>query len=151
MCIRKAITNWNCKYKEIHDNIRLNMNWTGLLLLIRIFIAVMFTYTSGSISYINDYFVIIIEITLVFSVFHYSDFHHLRSNYYYDSNINMLCCVNSLLSQTVYLRSNYCFCGNLLIVLQQVYFPKHHHNKNKTAIEERPLLDNAVELRSFIK
>ena len=133
--------------------------WTGLLLLIRIFIAIIFTYTSGSISYINDYFVIIIEVTLVFSIFH-SGFHHLQSNYYYEKffhiNLCVLCCVNSLLSQSTY--KQYSFVAAIisvgtsmivfsLIVLQQVYlqYLKTIINKNKTAIEELPLIDNVVE------
>lgn len=86
-------------YKEKHRY------WPGILLVLRIFMTFIFIYTSGSVSYVNNYIIILSESLLVLSILS-CNFHHSSVNYYYEKffHINLLClsCLNSLLSQSHY-------------------------------------------------
>ena len=108
--------------------------WTGLLLLIRLVLTFTFSYTSGSMNYINNYVIISCELILILSLLS-SDVYQSQINYIYEriSHINlcMLCCINSSLSQNA-IYSHYTSLVTtlsviitlamfILIVMQQVY------------------------------
>ena len=121
--------------------------WTGLLLLIRLVLTFTFSYSSGSMNYINNYVIISCELILILSLLR-SDVYQSQINYIYENishiNLCMLCCINSSLSQNA-IYSHYTSLVTtlsviitlamfILIVMQQVYrqcpwrhrFWRHH-------------------------
>ena len=127
--------------------------WTGLLLVIRLVLTFTFSYTSGSMEYINNYVIISCEVVLILSVLG-SDVYRSRINFIYEKishiNLCMLCSINSAISKTIY--SHYASLVTtfsvlitsvmfIAIVMQQVY---RQYLKKRTRIatpqEADPLL-----------
>ena len=79
--------------------------WTGLLLLVRLVLTFIFSYTSGSMNYINNYLIIICEFILT-SIVLKSNTYRKRINYLYEKcfhlNLGILCLGNSVISQSSY-------------------------------------------------
>ena len=130
-------------------------NWPGLLLLIRLIFTFIFTYTSGSVNYVNNYIIILCEVTFILSVLR-SRMYRSRTNYWYEKifhfNLFILCSINSLMSQSRYKQhtsivtacsiaiASFLF---IVMVLQQIY--NKYLKKLTTAsipIETQPLLFN---------
>ena len=127
--------------------------WTGLLLVIRLVLTFTFSYTSGSMEYINNYVIISCEVVLILSVLG-SDVYKSRINYIYEKishiNLCLLCSINSAISKTIYSRyaslvttfsvliTSVMF---IAIVMQQVYrqYPKKR-TRRATPQEADPLL-----------
>ena len=130
-------------------------NWPGLLLLIRLIFTFIFTYTSGSVNYVNNYIIILCEVTFILSVLR-SRMYRSRTNYWYEKifhfNLFILCSINSLMSQSRYKQhtSIVTACSIaialflfIVMVLQQIY--NKYLKKLTTAsipIETQPLLFN---------
>ena len=107
--------------------------WTGVLLVVRIAITVMFAYTSGSLTYINNYAIILIEAMIVLNMLH-RDMYRSRFSYccekFFHFNLCVLCLLNSALAQSSYKQYNFIgttvsvaasFIVFVVIVLQQLY------------------------------
>ena len=79
--------------------------WTGLLLLIRLFLTLLFWYTSGTMNYMNNYLITLCELILVLSVLS-EKVHRIRINYLYEkffhTNLCILCLINSLIQMSSY-------------------------------------------------
>lgn len=131
--------------------------WTGVLLVVRIVITVTFAYTSGSITYINNYIIIFIEGTIIWNILHNSNLYRLRFSYFCEKffhfNLCVLCLLNSALAQSSY--KHYTFVGTVvsviasfimfvIIVLRQLY--EQHLKKrltNSKKAEGQALLSTA--------
>lgn len=72
--------------------------WPGILVFIRIIVTISFAYTSGSLNYINNYIIVLIEIC-IFNVFN-SDVYQSKGNYicekFFHTNLCVLCVINSV-------------------------------------------------------
>ena len=134
--------------------------WTGLLLLIRLVLTFVFTYTSGSVNYVNNYVIIVFEVLIMFHLsILTSDIYRSRINYLYEKcfhfNLFILCSINSAVSQSEY--KNYTTIVSvaiamllfILMIVQQIKQQcSRKHNSAVTVQETQPLLANCAD-RNF--
>ena len=134
--------------------------WTGLLLLIRLVLTFVFTYTSGSVNYVNNYVIIVFEVLIMFYLsILTSDIYRSRINYLYEKcfhfNLFILCSINSAVSQNEY--KNYATIVSvaiamllfILMIVQQIKQQcSRKHNSAVTVQETQPLLANCAD-RNF--
>ena len=128
--------------------------WTGLLLLIRLVLTFAFTYTSGSVDYINNYIIIFCELVLSLSALRRNIYRSSQIIYLYERgfhiNICVLCLGNCIISQSSYKQyislvtivsvavSMLLF---ILIVTQHILSQCSKYWKcTATVLEEQPLL-----------
>ena len=127
--------------------------WTGLLLLVRLALMFIFTYTSGSMNYINNYMIIVCEFILTSSVLKSNTYQKQINNLYekcFHINLGILCLGNSVISQSSYkqyissitiISVAVCMLLFIVIVTQQIFSQcSKKHGCKITFQEEQPLL-----------
>ena len=77
--------------------------WSGLLLLIRLALTFIFTFTSGSMKYLNNYCILLIEVVLILSFLsteiYQSNINSLLERFFH-INLSVLCLINSVMCQS---------------------------------------------------
>ena len=131
--------------------------WTGLLLLIRLVLTFVFTYTSGSVNYVNNYVIIVFEVLIMFYLsILTSDIYRSRINYLYEKcfhfNLFILCSINSAVSQSEY--KNYATIVSvaitmllfILMIVQQIKQQCSRKPNSAVTVQEiQPLLANCAD------